>query len=120
MDHLPPGIVYLIQSSPRLLSPPAIAYALLHLIASYYNTSIPGWVSALAMFMSLPLALTISVVWSDLLVRRDAARMGAELPPMLKDPLPGGMSRVLKAASAYKTGYPGKFHSKPVVVRSPS
>ncbi|KAF8905815.1 cytochrome P450 [Gymnopilus junonius] len=111
MDSLPPGIAYLIRSSPQLLPPPALAYALVRLASSYYDLVIPGWVLALAMFLSLPLALTISITWADFLVWQDARRMGAELPPTVKDSLPGGMSRVLQAAKTFKTGYPGQLLS---------
>ncbi|CAA7269194.1 unnamed protein product [Cyclocybe aegerita] len=107
MNDLPPGIVYLAQRLPRLVLPPTVAYALVRILSSTYDTDVPLWFLTLAMVFSLPLALTIEVQYDQYRVYRDASRLGAMLPPTIPDPYPGGISGLFAATKAFKTGYPG-------------
>jgi len=105
-DLIPPGLVYLAQWFPHIAGPPTATY-LLTLVAESHGADIPAWVARLALALSLPLALTIKVQWSVFKDKRDAARMGARLPPVVPDPIPGGLSFILNAGEEMRNAYPG-------------
>ena len=58
------------------------------------------------MVMSLPLALTLSVLHEEVSIRIDASKRGAILPPRVKDPYPGG-AKALISRQQFKNGHPG-------------
>ncbi|KAF8959382.1 cytochrome P450 [Flammula alnicola] len=107
MGDLPPGIAYLIQRSPRILSPPALTYVVLRFLESAYDVPVSAGLLTLGMVLSLPLALTISVMWDEFYIRFDAAKRGAVLPPRVGDPYPGSLGALIKGIKTLKTAYPG-------------
>ncbi|KDR74352.1 hypothetical protein GALMADRAFT_250207 [Galerina marginata CBS 339.88] len=106
MRDIPPGIQYLVKWSPRIVSPPIIAYIVGRILSSAYDVRVSVWIMALWMLASLPLALTAAVLWDELYVHLDAARMGAVMPPRVGDPYPGGFMGLINNIKAFKTGYP--------------
>ena len=107
MNNLPPGVLYLFQRSPRILSPPALTYGIVRFIGANYEINISTRWLVLAMVMSLPLALTLSVLRDELSIHMDASKRGAMLPPRMRDPYPGGAKGLINEAKEFKEGYPG-------------
>lgn len=105
--EFPPGIVYLIQRLPHILTPPTMIYICTLILSAYSNISITGWTLVSALVLSLPAALSITVLWSDFLIYRDARAHGAALPPSIPDSSPGGLLSLLRAMKESKTRYPG-------------
>lgn len=103
MLSLPPGVIYLVQQSPSILAPPLLTYGLVHFLEWQVST----WVLVLALLLSLPLALTVVVMWDEVYVRIEAARRGAALPPKISDPYPGGLKGLINSLKPSKTRYPG-------------
>lgn len=105
--NVPPGITYLVQRIPRILTPPIIAYALVYLGKTHLSIQLSGWGLSSVLLLSLPVGLTLSVLWKDLAIRWDACAKGAVLPPISPDPFPGGARSLYRAVTSFKTGYPG-------------
>ena len=105
--NVPPGIAYLVKRFPRILTPPTLAYALVYLGKTYLSIQLSGWGLSTVLLLSLPVGLTLSVLWKDLVIHWDASVKGAVLPPTSPDPFPGGARSLYRAVSSFKTGYPG-------------
>lgn len=106
MIELPPGIRYLLQSAHKLLAPPVLAWAITRVVETHFEVHIATIWTGIVMLLSLPLALTISVMWDELYIRYDAARMGAEMPPRVGDTSIGGYKSLMQAIKSHKEGYP--------------
>ena len=93
MNNLPPGVLYLFQRAPKLLSPPALTYGIVRFIDVNCDTYISTWWLMMSMVMSLPLALTLSVLLDDseVSIRIEASKRGAVLPIRVWDPYPGSV-----------------------------
>lgn len=117
--EIPPGILYLLRFSPHLLTPALITYFL------NYVTSLPvsrAYIpSVLARFLplsgshlvsavlsSVPLFITLRILWGDLKVRVEARRLGAVLPPRIVDWSPGGIVTLIKVTRMVNGGYIGE------------
>ncbi|KAF8189755.1 hypothetical protein BJ912DRAFT_1058999 [Pholiota molesta] len=96
MGELPPGIRYLLRSTHKPLSPPALAWVIIRFVEAKFNVQISTFWSVLALVLSLPLALTISVMYDKMYIRFDAARKGAVLPPRVGDASRGGFNNLLE------------------------
>jgi hypothetical protein len=107
MNNLPPGVLYLLQRSPRLFSPPALTYGIVRFVGANYEIYISTWWLVLAMVMSLPLALMLSVLYEEVFIRIEASKRGAMLPPRVRDPYPGGAKGLINQLKQFKKGYPG-------------
>jgi hypothetical protein len=105
--NVPPGIAYLVQRLPRILTPPILAYALVYLGKTRLSIELSGWALSSVLLLSLPVGLTLTVLWKDLIIRWDASAKGAVLPPISPDPFPGGARSLYRAVTSFKTGYPG-------------
>lgn len=103
MENLPPGIRYLIERSPRLVSPPALVY----LATRAYGVQLATRWLVLAMLASLPLTLMLAVAWDEVYIRWDAARRGVVLPPRMGDWTPGSILSLVKNVRGVETFYPG-------------
>ena len=107
MNNLPPGVLYLLQGSPRILTPPALTYGIVRFVGQNYEIYISTWWLVLAMVMSLPLALTLSVLRDEVSIHMDASKRGAMMPPRIRDPYPGGAKGLIREVKEFKKGYPG-------------
>ena len=107
MNNLPPGVLYLLQRLPRILSPPALTYGIVRFIGANYEIYISTWWLVLAMVMSLPLALTLSVLHDEVSIHMDASKRGAMMPPRFRDPYPGSAKELIRESRQLKKGYPG-------------
>lgn len=104
--EVPPGIAYLVQRLPRILTPPTLAYTLVYLGKTHLSIELSTWGLSSVLLLSLPVGLTLSVLWKDLVIRWDASNKGAVLPPVAPDPFPGGARSLYRAVTSFKTGYP--------------
>lgn len=115
----PPGLVYLYQQSPRLILPPAFVLLCYKLSRSCLNVpELHAWFLVLAMLFSLPLSLSLSVVYADYVNERDAAKQGARLPPQVHGKLPFGLSLLAAGVKNFKRGYPGTYPEVIVMLQS--
>lgn len=105
--NIPPGITYLIQRLPRIITPPIILYTATFLAQNYLGAGISGLALALSYILCLPLAFAVNVLYRDYSHHRDAARLGAVLPPRVGDPYPGGLMTLWTAMHNFKAGYIG-------------
>ena len=107
MNNLPPGFLYLLQRSPWLLSPPALTYGIVRFVGANYEISISTWRLLVAMVLSLPLALMLSVLHDEVSIRVEVSKRGAVLPIRVRDPYPGGAKGLISDLKQLKKGYPG-------------
>ena len=107
MINLSPGVLYLLQRSPKLLSPPALTYGIVRFVDVNYEIHIPTWWLMASMVMSLPLALMLSVLHDEVSIRIEASKRGAVLPIRVRDPYPGGVVGLINGLKQFKKGYPG-------------
>ena len=107
MNNLPPGVLYLLQRSPRLLSLPALTYGIVRFLSASYEISISTWWLMVAMVLSLPLALSLSVLHEEVSIRIEASKLGAMLPIRVRDPYPGGAKALITTIKQRQKGYPG-------------
>ncbi|KAJ6624157.1 cytochrome P450 [Mycena sp. CBHHK59/15] len=105
---IPPGIAYILSLLPGLVSPPLAVYLLSFIARTYLEVSLPTWACLLSFLLSVPIALTVKVQYKDYINRRDAAALGAVLPPEIPASY-GGISTVLEAVRDLATGYPGEL-----------
>ena len=108
MNNLPPGVLYLLPRLPRILSPPALTYGVFRFVGAHYKIYISTWWLLLAMVMSLPLALTLSVLHDEVSIHMDASKRGAMMPPRVRDPYPGGAQALTSGSKQLKEGYLGE------------
>ena len=109
MNNLPPGVLYLFQRAPKLLSPPALTYGIIRFIDVNCDTYISTWWLMVLMVMSLPLALTLSVLLDEVSILIEASKRGAVLPIRVWVPYPGSVVTVVALVSNHKKlrkGYP--------------
>lgn len=110
MQNLPPGIIYLIQRAPKLLLPPALTYGLLAFAPDHLDVNLSrGW-TIVSMIMSLPVSMTISVLYDEIYVRWQAYKAGAVLPPRIGDVTPGSVWSLFKGIRDFKDGYIGQHY----------
>ncbi|RXW11241.1 hypothetical protein EST38_g14614, partial [Candolleomyces aberdarensis] len=107
MVDIPPGIIYLAQRLPKLAAPPILTYLAYLLAESHLDIELPTWLLRSALALSLPVAFTVKVQWQILKTKWEAARHGAVLPPLLPDPLPGGLGFILAFMKGAQVEYPG-------------
>ncbi|KAJ7192913.1 cytochrome P450 [Mycena pura] len=100
---LSPGLVYLALRLPRLLAPPLIVYSL-KLVADSFTFAIPTWVTVAACLLSGPALLTVSVLYNDHVVRREAAARGAIVCPSAPN-MRGGLGILF---TNFDNMYPGE------------
>ncbi|THU81667.1 cytochrome P450 [Dendrothele bispora CBS 962.96] len=113
--NIPPGVLYLIKHTPHLLFPPVTVYVFLFLGHVYFPDStvslIGGWTEIFLHILSLPLALTLSVWYTDLVNAWNAWKLGAVMaksPSLWEDPTPGGFLSILRMSKAMRSGYPAE------------
>lgn len=117
--EIPPGILYLLRFSPHLLTPALITYFLNYLASSPVSRAyIPAVLArflplsgshlASAVLSSVPLFLTLRILWDELKIRIEARRLGAVLPPKIVDWSPGSLVSLIKVSKIIKEGYIGK------------
>lgn len=116
---IPPGITYIVRKLPQIVFPPAATALILYL---YHNPQLYGltspdappqlstWVTTFIYILSFPTVLAISIMYSSIVNRITAARMGAVMlpaPPFMDDPTPGGLYSLYRAIQGVKSGYIG-------------
>lgn len=95
---LPPGLVYLSANVPQLVIPPSLVYVFSSLAKSHYGVVAPLWLITPFYLLSWPLAIFFYIQWRDWKVTREAAAIGATLPPRLAHKYPGGFD-ILKTVA---------------------
>ncbi|KAF8996805.1 cytochrome P450 [Cyathus striatus] len=104
---LPPGIIYLLQRLPYLLSPPILTYCIIHGLEALFGVYLSAWTTIFSYLASLPLALTFIVVYYDIKYQLQAYSHGATLAPLLADWSPGGIKTLMSMLRTDKQGYMG-------------
>ncbi|OBZ68911.1 hypothetical protein A0H81_11023 [Grifola frondosa] len=92
----PPGLRFLFRRLPTLLKPPTFVYLSGFICSRFLGITISNWLLIAGCVLSLPFALTLSVLWYDYANRKAAAAHGAVVPPYVKSK-PGGFD-ILAAA----------------------
>ncbi|KAJ7926709.1 cytochrome P450 [Mycena leptocephala] len=102
---LPPGPVYLAKQLPRILAPPVAVYCT-KLVAElcFQDLIVPTWLTTIACVFSGPALLTVIVQYRDYQIRRQAAALGAVLPPTVPNSI-GGLHMLFTNTDAR---YPGE------------
>ncbi|KAG5719961.1 Cytochrome P450 52A3 [Termitomyces sp. T112] len=106
---LPPGPIYLANRLPPLLVPLFSVYLLNRVLSSYFYISLPIWAMVISTISTVPLSVIIRFACIDFINRRNAAALGAVLPPHVKDKYPLGLGTLIESINNLKTGYPGEF-----------
>ncbi|KAF8632403.1 hypothetical protein AX17_004844 [Amanita inopinata Kibby_2008] len=82
---LPPGLVWIIQRLPSLVAPLALVHLLRKSVSAYIGFTLPIWATVLAGILLLPFAFALQIQLKNYKDRRDAEKLGAVLPPVIKD-----------------------------------
>lgn len=109
MVSLPPGMVYFAKHLPRLATPPLLTYLMGVLASSYWGYDIPAWLHRAAITFSLPIAIALQVQWQLFKDKRAASSLGAVLPPIMPDWLPGGLRLLIGSRKGPACGYPSTW-----------
>ncbi|TFK64712.1 cytochrome P450 [Pluteus cervinus] len=104
---IPPGIVYLGQRLPRIITPPALVYLVLYGLRTCLQVIVSPYLAFVAYALCWPTALAIQVQYINLLDYRAAQAHGAIMPPRIPDRTPGGAATLFKSIQNFKKAYPG-------------
>ncbi|KIK53185.1 hypothetical protein GYMLUDRAFT_49511 [Collybiopsis luxurians FD-317 M1] len=122
--NIPPGISYLVKSLPQLLLPPCVVSALLYFYRLYaVDNVLSARLVTTLYILSFPMALMISVVFSDISNRVAARRMNATMlpaPSFWEDPTPGSLVSLYRAMKSFRGGYPGDGLENRLVTTGPT
>lgn len=93
-----------------LALPPTSVIVVFRLVASHHaDIGIPLWLVVLTAGISTPVTFAFRVFWTQLRIRREAASMGAVLPPVCPGNYPGKIDTLIKLMDEFNNGYPGTF-----------
>ncbi|KAJ7135106.1 cytochrome P450 [Mycena filopes] len=109
--NTPPGVLFLASILPALLAPPLLTTGLFVFLKHFHSVWAPTWAVVLLSILSIPAAFTAQVQYRDYTHRRDAAALGAILPPELECGF-GGISTVIRSVRDVAIGYPGQLLSQ--------
>lgn len=109
MVAVTPGVLFLTQGFLYLGAYTGILLYLNSVVASYTSFSgIPTWLLLVGIVFSIPLGTTVYIMAYNMSWARQAAAVGARLPPMATGKLPGNIDIVQMVLEKQKRGYPGK------------
>ena len=91
-----------------LAAPPSAVLLLFEFLINRHGIDIPGWLAFISAILSLPAALSAGIVWSKYRIRREAAAVGAMMPPEVSGRWPGNIDIVFKVMKEFYNGYPGE------------
>ncbi|KAJ7095943.1 cytochrome P450 [Mycena belliarum] len=105
---LGPGVVYL-SSNAFLLSLPAVCtVAAARVLTATLDIAVPTWLVITLSVASLPLCTALSITLRSFKHRREAAALGARLPPIsTPGKWPGNLDLLIQMQNHWKNGYPG-------------
>jgi len=110
LDTLPPGVKYTLQGLPNTLVAPALVLVSAMLARNHLHIFLPIWAVIVAAGLSLPIGWLVKVKYRDWVDARDAAALGAVMPPVVYDPWPGSLSLFRMAVDDFKNGYAGVYY----------
>ncbi|KAL4257125.1 cytochrome P450 family protein [Pleurotus pulmonarius] len=102
---VPPIIPYALHRLPRLATPIVVVYIVTKVLEIQYRIVIPTWLSIILYTLSLPATLAMHVNYKHWRDQRDAAALGAELPPLVHDRFAGGFGALKLMVTNFKSGY---------------
>jgi len=105
----PPGLYALVRLLPRLLVAPATVYASLQIYKALLGEPAPQWLRIPAYMLALPTAFAANVLYSHIRGRRQAARRGAVLPPIINSSWPGALDKLSRLVWNFSNGYQGRL-----------
>ena len=105
--EIPPGIQYLFRNLLQVISPPAVVYVAAFAARSY-GLDIPVWLTAIAYTLSWPLALSAYIQLRDWKLAREAAAVGAVLPPPVEYKRFGGIDLIKTITEEFETRILGR------------
>lgn len=106
MTIAPPGVRFILAASPRAVIPPAVVLVAAR-IALLRGIQVSNWTIVFACILSLPVAFILSVKWQEYRNKRDAAALGAELPPTIEYKQPGGVDLIRDMRNDKEGRFPG-------------
>ncbi|KAF8893047.1 cytochrome P450 [Infundibulicybe gibba] len=104
--ELPPGPRYLLQHSPRYLATSLLVFTSLYAVTDFFEISLPSSLLILASLCARPGAIFIRRCYRNIKDERNAARLGAEIAPMVHNRLPGGIDLIRTMLGNQKNGHP--------------
>ncbi|KAF8893049.1 cytochrome P450 monooxygenase pc-3 [Infundibulicybe gibba] len=104
--ELPPGPRYLLQYSPRYLATSLLVFISLHTVTNSFGISLPTSLLILVSSCARPGATLIREYYQSIQDERNAARLGAEIAPMVRSRLPGGIDLISNMIKNQKGGHP--------------
>ncbi|KAG6830203.1 hypothetical protein H0H92_001790 [Tricholoma furcatifolium] len=105
---LPPGPAYLANRLPSLVLPLISVYVAQRLLHTFLRIDLPNWAVIVSTILAIPIGLLLKVSYNDFINRRQAAALGAVLPPRVEDKYPAGLGLLIQSIKNLKTGYPGE------------
>lgn len=109
---VPPGLVWLGERLPGLLTPPVVVVCARLILNQALNVYVPIWLTAIACILSLPIAMSATIVYTRFSMERQARAHGAVLPPQIYDPSFGGLNTLKTMVHNFQEGYLGEcIHS---------
>ncbi|KAF9007215.1 CYP63 cytochrome P450 monooxygenase-like protein [Cyathus striatus] len=107
MVLITPGVDFLAHGAAFGSLPVFGAVAIGRLSSTHYGVEIPTWMLLTASVLSFPAIAAIRIVTTQIKHRRQAAAVGARLPPAIKGKLVGNFDVMMTLMKNFKNGYIG-------------
>ena len=107
--QLPPGLVALVHLLPRLLFAPTTVFISLQVYKALLSEPAPQWLRIPAYLLALPATFAVSVLYTRIRDRREAARRGAATLPTIKYRWPGALDKLSALVWNFSNGYQGRM-----------
>ncbi|KZT09730.1 cytochrome P450 monooxygenase pc-3 [Laetiporus sulphureus 93-53] len=105
----PPGPSYVARTLAILFIAPATVVILIRLSNQNTYLTIPGWLTVILAFLSIPVCGAIAVQVRYWRIRHAAARLGATFPPTWMGTRFGNLDTLRNLLHSFKHGYPGDY-----------
>ncbi|PFH46829.1 hypothetical protein AMATHDRAFT_68991 [Amanita thiersii Skay4041] len=104
MPDIPPGLLWILQRLPSLATPPLLLYFLRKSANAQLGITVPVWATVLSGIAAIPIVLLLQSQYNYLKDWRDAERLGAILPPVIRDesPWPLGIGLLKRSLEKFK------------------
>jgi hypothetical protein len=111
--RLSPGLSFIIRNIPTILGPSSFVYIVCQLAfrsQKPHNSFLSSNSTARAVLYALafPLYILVKVTSKDIKDWYDAKRLGAVLPPRVRDWTPGSLKNMSMGLKNIRSGYPGE------------
>jgi hypothetical protein len=103
---LTPGILYILNSLPKLFLPSGLVYLICDYAAPLLGKRVPTWGTVLASLFALPAWTLVRATYTHFKEEREIRALGAVRVPVVQGKWPGNLDLLLGRLKQGKDGYP--------------